>query len=208
MPSNPQLMLLRSNQPTLLAIGLAALAGTSASHLGRHDLGNVDQRLARLRIEQRAHSEIVHTGLREISRGDEIEQADAPAGDHARNRAGRGGAFPPDAHHERREIARHRERERPAHHGQNIAWLGRCESSRDHGDERTAACGRPSAAASSARSDRSSCSRCRARARWRWPAAGRRRSRARRQVRRPRPDPRSRTAGPRFPASTARSRPY
>ena len=39
-------------------------------------------------------------------------------------------AFPPDAHDERREITGHRERERPAHHGQNVPRLGRSQSRR------------------------------------------------------------------------------
>ncbi len=46
---------------------------------------------------------------------------DAEAADDAGNGAGRGGALPPDAHDERREVARHRQRERPADHGENVA---------------------------------------------------------------------------------------
>ena len=49
--------------------------------------------------------------------------------------ARRGRALPPDAHDEHREVAGHRERERPADHGQDVARFGCGERRRCHGHE-------------------------------------------------------------------------
>ena len=51
------------------------------------------------------------------------------------DRARRRCALPPDAHDEHREVAGHRERERPAHHGQDVARFGCRQRRRRHGHE-------------------------------------------------------------------------
>ena len=56
-------------------------------------------------------------------------------GDHPADSAGRGGTFPPDAQHDRRKIPGHGERERPAHHGQDVRRLCCGKRGRGHGDE-------------------------------------------------------------------------